>query len=188
MKARILPFSVVYPCVCFFVLHFFVFSLTTYSQSESHNMVTYDTLIRYVGREAQYALVNGAPQYWTVRITRPVNYFTPNSPDTASRPLILSMPGAGEVGSDTNYLTTYGPHYWLLNGWDGSVVLGNGTHYPLLITVCQATANTRPWFTQSLIDTLLKIFHPRANSVHLAGLSQGVWVLGEALEYAYFTG
>jgi alpha-tubulin suppressor-like RCC1 family protein len=188
MKTRILPFSAIYPCALFLVLHLLVFSFNSYSQSESHNMITYDTLMPYVGRGGQYALNNGVQQYWTVRITRPVNYFTPNSADTASRPLILSMPGAGEVGSDTNYLTTYGPHYWLQNGWDGSVVLGNGTHYPLLITVCQATANTRPWFTQSLIDTLLKIFHPRANSVHLAGLSQGVWVLGEALEYAAFTG
>ncbi|HWK04077.1 MAG TPA: PKD domain-containing protein [Puia sp.] len=151
-------------------------------------MITYDTTIKYTGRSGQSGLIAGVQQYWQVRITRPRYYFTANSADAASRPLILSMPGAGEVGTDTNNLVKYGPHFWLKNGWDGSVMLGNGKHYPLLITVCQATSNTRPWFTQSLIDTLIKYYHPRANGIHMSGLSQGFWVLSQTLKYAAFSG
>src|ERR1700754_4055186 len=92
---------------------------TSFSQPvESHNFITYDTV--YNG--------NFGVQ-WGMRITRPANMFTANNPDTASRPAIITMPGQGEMGSNNPaFLVTWGPHYWLNNGWDGSVVLGNGTH------------------------------------------------------------
>src|ERR1017187_10827676 len=92
-----------------------------YSQSETHNFITYDTI--YNGN---YGIT------WGIRISRPANMFTVGNPDTASRPAIVTMPGQGQMGSvNPGYLVVFGPHYWLLNGWDGSVVLGNGTHYPI---------------------------------------------------------
>src|ERR1700761_5302087 len=102
--------------------------LRTYSQSESHNFITYDTMYTY--HYDPWHSFN----YW-LRISRPKDLFTPGNPDTASRPAIITMPGVGEMGADTNKLVVYGPHYWLNNGWDGGVVLGNGTHYPILVTM-----------------------------------------------------
>src|SRR5258708_40127493 len=81
---------------------------------------------------------------WGIRISRPANMFTTGNPDTASRPAIITMPGQGEMGGDSTKLVVYGPHYWLNNGWDGGVVLGNGTHYPIVVTV---TDYNNPWPT-----------------------------------------
>src|ERR1700742_2242420 len=103
----------------------FVLFVRAYGQtSETHNFVTYDTTY------------NGVFGSWQIRITRPANMFTSGNPDTASRPAIITQNGIGECGNtNPTNMTTYGPHYWLMNGWDGSVVLGNGIHYPILITV-----------------------------------------------------
>jgi alpha-tubulin suppressor-like RCC1 family protein len=174
MKAKSLPLKGIL-CLVLLVFYFLFTSLSVYCQSETHNMTTYDTIIPYRGS-------GSASQNWVVRITRPVNFFTAGSADTASRPVIMTMQGDGEVsGGNYTFQNHYGPHYLLANGWDGSVVLGNGTHYPVLITVQQNVANTRPNLFQSLFDTLYKEFHPR--SLHYGGLSGGVEVGGWLLGY-----
>jgi len=127
-------------------------------------------------------------QVFTLRISRPRNYFTTGNADTASRPWILTIPGAGEVGTDTNKLMLYGPHYWLQHGWDGGVQLGNGRHYPILVTFIASSPNVRPWFVQALIDTLIRRYHPRSSSLHVAGLSEGGWILGEYIGYEMTAG
>lgn len=140
--------------------------------SENSDMITYDSTIAYTN-----ASNNGQSfsLHWIVRITRPRNYFTT---DTASRIVIMTMPGAGEVQtgnpSDTSFATDFGPHFFLNQGtWNGGILLGNGTHYPIYITPIQAVANTRPWLTLGLFRTLKAEFHPRGGRFCLGGLSQG---------------
>ena len=151
------------------------------AQSETHDMITYDTTINYVNASNNGQGTGGA--HWNVRITRPRNLFTSGNSDTASRRILMSMPGAGEVATgnfttDTTAISAFGPHYWIKNGWDGSVLLGNGTHYPILITVQQAVANTRPWFTLGLVRILYNEFHPRGGKFDVMGLSQGSYEWG----------
>jgi hypothetical protein len=114
--------------------------------------------------------------------------FTPGDPDTASRPVFFMMPGQGEVNTDTNVLKRntqlWGPHYWKNHGWDGSVALGNGTHYPILMTVCVSTQNVRPYYIRQLIDTLRRRYHIKWNSLHFMGLSMGGFTWGRLLSYA----
>jgi len=151
----------------FFTLAFtFLFAvLTSYSQTETHDFTTYDTTF------------NGVNGSWLIRISRPTNMFTAGSLDTASRPAIITMPGVGEMGStDVTHLVTYGPHWWLLNGWDGSVVLGNGTHYPILVTVSFINSQwPNPQGATEVLTYLLDHYHIKRNSVHLGGLSQGAF-------------
>jgi hypothetical protein len=153
--------------------------LCTFAQSqaqpsESHNFTTYDTTL---------SISTGpwsGPDQWNVRITRPAGMFTPGNPDTASRPVIIMMPGIGEQGnSNTSNLMVWGPHYWLNNGWDGSVVLGNGKHYPILITVSYIN-NMNPTAPAyyNLLMILLNTYHIKRNSVHTTGLSQGSFTNG----------
>ncbi|HEX9511993.1 MAG TPA: T9SS type A sorting domain-containing protein [Puia sp.] len=152
----------------------FVFIPSSFSQSETNNPVTYDTTIS--------EKANGeGPFTWNVRITRQKN-------DASARPAIITMPGSGEVGTNTAYLTTYGPHYWLLNGWDGGVKLGNGTHYPIIITVQQPYANMRPWHLKAVLETLLNVFPIKKGSVHVGGLSQGSYEWGELIGFAAYSG
>ncbi|HPG10488.1 MAG TPA: hypothetical protein PLU37_03090, partial [Chitinophagaceae bacterium] len=166
MKTKILPLSYYLRAlfVSFCTLVFFLLSIVpSYCQSETHNFTTYDTTFSAGG------------QTWIARISRPVNMFTPNHPDTASRPALITMPGVGEVGTNYANLTKYGPHYWLNNGWDGSIVTGSGTHYPILITVISSVANPRVNRTISMLQFILSTYHIKSNSVHLAGLSMGAF-------------
>lgn len=150
------------------------------AQSETHNMVTYDTTVAYIGQGAN-------SQRWVLRITRPVNYFTAGNFDTTSRPAIITMQGDGEVsGGNYTFINSWGPHNWLVNGWDGSVVLGNGIHYPILITLQQNAVNTRANLTQNIMDSIIKKFHPRG--IMLGGLSGGVEVFGWYMEYQAILG
>src|SRR5882757_10350401 len=150
-----------------------------YSQAETHDFITYDTAISI----APCSIC--APDKWNVRISRPKNMFVAGDPDTASRPAIFSMPGQGELGTnDVSKLVVYGPHYWLNNGWDGGVVLGNGKHYPILITSCYIN-NVYPSAPAyyNLLSYILKTYHIKGNSVHLAGLSQGSFTSGALIQY-----
>lgn len=56
---------------------------------------------------------------------------------TDSSELVIYFPGAGEVGTDPSKLLLYSPFYYTdqLKIWDGSVELGNGTHYPIYIAL-----------------------------------------------------
>lgn len=150
------------------------------AQSETNNFITYDTVFRY----------NTAPTTptFTLRISRPANMFTPGHPDTASRPAIITMPGSGEVGTNPAFLGLFGPHYWLNNGWNGAVQLGNGTHYPILITIITSATNVRPQFMLQLMDHILNTYHIKRNSVHVAGLSMGGFTWGRFITYAATAG
>jgi hypothetical protein len=133
------------------------------AQTETHDFITYDTTfnVGYAGLQYRF------------RISRPANMFTPGHPDTASRPAIITMPGLGEVGTNMANLQKYGPHYWMNNGWDGSVQLGNGTHYPIIITVMPSAAYPRGPELTLMMNHLLNTYRIKRNSVHVAGLSMG---------------
>lgn len=150
-----------------FIIAALLISLFSFGQSETPNDLTYDTTIAYTGFGA-------GSLNWKARVSRNANYFTT---DTASRVLIITMQGAGEVG--TTFINNYGFHFWIANGWDGSVPLGNGIHYPIYITIMPQTANVKPYNTEPLLTKLISEFHPR--SVHMGGLSMGVQCLGWAL-------
>lgn len=155
---------------------FLLMSVIGFSQSESHDFVTYDTTINQNG------------MVWTMRISRPRNLFVAGHPDAAPRPLILTMPGMGEVGTNTAYLTRYGPHYWMNNGWDGGVQLGNGKHYPIIITVMSSVVNPRPPVVLPMVQFILDRFKIKRNSVHIAGLSMGGFTWGKLICYAQSPG
>lgn len=156
--------------------------LTSFGQSETHNFVTYDTTIIYFFdpfHSVKYHL----------RISRPVNLFTAGSSDTASRPWFYSMPGVGEMGTDTTKLYTYGPHALLKSGaWDGSVVLGNGTHYPILVTaICE---NTQPPAAGTIwiVNYFITHYHCKLGGTHIFGLSEGAFTNGTMLGITDTTG
>src|SRR6188768_269712 len=141
-------------------------SLFSFSQSETHDFITYDTLIN--GPAAQG--LSGVT--WRLRISRPTGMFG-NGADTASRPLIMFSPGQGQMGTNYATLQTIGPHYWLNNGWDGGIVLGNGTHYPILISAISSNTFFSGREYAELLNIILSIYHIKRNAVNVAGLSQG---------------
>lgn len=180
VKSKLLPFSAIGKSsisLCLFCL----FSLFSFGQSEAHDFITYDTVVHI----QPYPSSPFNHTDWNVRITRPANMFTANHPDTASRPMILTMPGAGEMGvTDTANLAKNGPHYWLQHGWDGSVVLANGTHYPIIITVaCTSTPAPNADHFVPLLQYILDHYHIKRNAVHLGGLSQGAFTITSSIAF-----
>jgi len=155
-----------------------------YSQSESNDMITYDSSANYVPA----VIINGQPAKFLLRITRPRNYFTAGSPDTASRPAIFMMPGTDETGTNPANLVKFGPHYWMNNGWNGAVQLGNGTHYPIFITIVQGSDNTGGYYSVNLFDSLIKWYHLKLGSIHVSGLSHGSTFMGDMIAYARSSG
>lgn len=141
-------------------------SLLCNAQSESHNFITYDTAIK-----APYAGIT-----WHVRITRSVN-------DSTSRPAFIFIPGQGEMGNNVATMQTYGPHYWLNHGWDGSIRLGNGIHYPYLFTIISSNTYMTAQEASDVIDILLKAYPIKKGSVYASGLSQGAFALSAMLLY-----
>ncbi|MET0462280.1 MAG: PKD domain-containing protein, partial [Chitinophagaceae bacterium] len=93
------------------------------------------------------------------------------------------MPGVGEVGSNAGALQLYGPHYWLTRGWDGGVQLGNGKHYPILISIQQPVENSRPWALKPVIDGIMNRYKIKRNALHFTAISQGCWVLNQFITY-----
>jgi hypothetical protein len=156
-----------------------LFPLFVRAQTESSNFITYDTTISI------FTPPWGPTNTWMVRISRPRNLFTAGNPDTASRPAIITMPGEGQMGNTNSAnLSAYGPHFWLSQGWSGGVQLGNGTHYPILITICYVNeVYTNVQDVYNVVDTLLKYYHIKRNSVHFAGLSEGAFTWGSLVAY-----
>jgi len=136
--------------------------LASLAQTESHDFYTKDTILNF------------ATGSWQVRISAPKSDITP-------RAAIIMAPGQGEMGANAvpSTLGRYGPHYWLGAGWDGSVKLGNGIHYPILITV-EYRNNYYPsaLAAYDVLTYLLKTLPINPRAVHLTGLSQGAFTWG----------
>jgi hypothetical protein len=133
------------------------YSIQVFPQSEPHNFITYDTTLN----------IGYANLSYNFRITRPDNT------DTTVRPAIIFMSGTGEVGTNKALMASYGPHYLIGNGWSGGIQLGNGTHYPILISVQPNQVWPQTKELLMVITHLLKTYHIKRGSVHLTGLSMG---------------
>src|SRR5579872_6371411 len=162
-----------------FSILIFLLPLVSLAQSETHDFVRLDTTIGY------FIPPFGPTLTWIVEIEYPRNYFTPNNADTASRPAIIFMPGQGQQGS-SNYanLAAYGPAYWRRNGWDGSVTMGNGVHYPILMSIAFVN-NVTPTADEyyQVVDSLLIKWHIKPRGAHFTGFSQGAFTTGEMIKF-----
>ena len=96
---------------------------------------------------------------------------------------IVFFVGLGEVGTDSSLVARYGPHAYIRAGWDGGVVLGNGTHYPIIISIQPAAWYSRPYFVKPKIDALLSRYRIKRNSLHMTGLSMGGWECTQFVAY-----
>ncbi len=119
----------------------------------------------YIHKDTSYAI---GGQTYTARMS----YY----PTDDSVAVIFSMPGLGEVGTDPANLVKYGPHYWFNNGFNGEVVLPNGTHRPYYITLLVPTSYHRPWQLINSVNAMLTRFpNIKRNARFAGGLSMGSW-------------
>lgn len=113
--------------------------------------------------------------------------FTPGSPftETDKRALIMTGPGQGEQGSDTNKLVVWGPHSLIKNSlWDGSVTLpGGNKRYPIVITFITDEPECYAEVVLQLKKYILANYPIRPKAVHLGGLSQSAFSLSTMITY-----
>jgi hypothetical protein len=171
------------------IIVLFFIGLRVFSQGvEPHDMIKYDTLIAVTNASNNGQGTGGLS--WLCRVWRPRTYFQDVAANPANkRPWHCFIPGAGEIQTgnhttDSTNLDAYGWTWWLNHGWDGSLVLNNGTHYDCSITILQPAANTRPWYTLGLERSIVSIFKPRGGVLNVNGLSQGSYEWGCAILYA----
>lgn len=141
----------------FLLILFSLLSVTAFSQS---GYITKDTVI--ASRNVTITYVQGK---------------------TDSTNIFINMNGLGEVGSDVTKNYVYGPHYWLSNGWDGGIVLGNGTHYPVYVTIQPNSGFYPPSFAKTIVDILVTRFKVRNGGINVMGLSAGAWTWETYLYY-----
>ncbi|WP_162915366.1 T9SS type A sorting domain-containing protein [Paraflavitalea soli] len=150
-------------------------SVTGITQTETHDFITYDTLWQ-----------SGTTKIM-MTISRPTHMFTAGHVDTASRPVFITRPGAGENNGNNDTMKMnnrkFGPHYWMNNGWDGGIQLGNGKHYPIIITWSTNAANIRPNIVYAWLTYVLNTYHIKRNAVHVAGFSEGAFTWGRYICY-----
>lgn len=116
---------------------------------------------------------------WKATFRVPANLYAKNGVDSAQ--CIIFFPGAGEAGNGygPSGLAKYGPLDYVATGWDQSVVLGNGTHYPIVIALEQIP--DFPYNNTSRLATILNAINTRFRikkkgvipCIHLTGLSAG---------------
>lgn len=151
---------------------FLLWSVAGFTQSEANNMVMVDTLIAVTNASNNGNGTGGTMWRCRAWIHR----------DTLSYPTIIFMPGAGQVQTgnvttDTTAIHSYGPNFWQQQiGWNDTVVLGNGTHRPNVITVLQPAANTRQWYVLGLLQSLDAIYHPLHHVFYWMGFSEGSYI------------
>lgn len=116
---------------------------------------------------------------WKATFRVPDNLYPVNGADSGQ--CIIFFPGAGEAGNGYGVtgLAKFGPLDYVSVGWDGGVVLGNGTHYPIIVAVEQI--GDFPYNVKERIAAVVTAITNRFRikkkngtpCVHLTGLSAG---------------
>lgn len=100
-----------------------------------------------------------------------------------STEVIVNINGLGEVGTDPAKALVYGPHYWINNGWNGQITLGNGIHYPVYVTLQQPAGYQQPQTVKPKLDLIWARFKAKKNARYGMGMSNGGWVWHNLIYY-----
>lgn len=137
-----------------------------FNAADGRAMRTYDTTII------------GSGATWNARVTLPVDHFSKVDSTSA----LIMVVGLGEANGNWATLADNGWHYWLANGWDGSVTLPNGVHHPIIITLQPNTGWPSETVTNVKLQQILSRYKikrgvpgVKKSAVHVSGLSMGGW-------------
>lgn len=108
---------------------------------------------------------------WRARVFLPANW---DGNADSSRQCIVYSYGAGQVSPDGHdSLSLYGPLAYIAGGWNGGVVLGNGTHYPVIIGLQQNTAYVLNGEVVSRLNAIRARYKIKVGNLHVMGYSAG---------------
>lgn len=94
-------------------------------------------------------------------------------------PVIIFMPGAGEIGTDKNKLVANGPNAFVKQGWNGTA---DSVEF-IVASFQQKAQYSRPWTDKIFFDFLFANFRVDKNNIFGTGLSRGWWHTGHYATY-----
>ncbi|MFZ1529714.1 MAG: hypothetical protein WAT19_13240 [Ferruginibacter sp.] len=110
---------------------------------------------------------------WNAYVHLPDDY---NDGSNRTYPVIIFVPGLGEVGTDPAKLLVYGPSKFVAQGHNMQFTVNGVVHKPIVISIQPATSWPNPASVNRKIDSITLRWRCNTNRINVTGLSMGGWV------------
>lgn len=107
---------------------------------------------------------------WNAYVHMPDDY---DASPTKKYPVIIFIPGLGEVGTDASKLLVYGPGYYIKQGQKMQFTVNGIVEKPLVISLQPSGAWPNPDVMNTRVDSILKRWRIDPSRVYMTGLSMG---------------
>ena len=112
---------------------------------------------------------------WNAYVHLPDDYNTTSK----TYPLIVFVPGLGEVGTDPAALLINGPSYFIAKGDKMQFMVNGVLEKPIVISVQPPAAWPNSLAMNKVLDDIVSRWRVDINRISLTGLSMGGWVVGQ---------
>ncbi|HSC52609.1 MAG TPA: PKD domain-containing protein [Phnomibacter sp.] len=107
---------------------------------------------------------------WNAYVHMPDDY---DANPTKKYPVIVFIPGLGEIGTDASKLLVYGPGYYIKQGNKMQFTVNGVVEKPIVISLQPASSWPNPDVINTRIDSIMKRWRIDPNRLYLTGLSMG---------------
>ena len=108
---------------------------------------------------------------WNAYVHLPDDYYSNQN----TYPVIIFMPGIGEIGTDPSKLLAYGPSMFVSQGNNMQFNVNGNIEKPIVISIQPVSAWPSPSTLNRKVDSILNRWRVNTNRVYLTGLSMGAW-------------
>ena len=109
---------------------------------------------------------------WNAYVHLPDDYYQTGS---ATYPVIIFLPGIGEIGSNAPDVIMNGPGHYIASGDKMQFVINGQTVKPIVISLQPITAWPTAPTVNTKIDSIVRRYRVDVNRIYLTGLSMGGW-------------
>ncbi|RYY53916.1 MAG: T9SS type A sorting domain-containing protein [Chitinophagaceae bacterium] len=106
---------------------------------------------------------------WNAYVHLPDDY----SNTTKTYPVIIFLPGIGEVGSDPNRLLSYGPNRFVAQGHNMQFTVNGVVEKPIVISMQPPSTWPSPAALNRQLDSIIRRWRVNINRISFTGLSMG---------------
>ncbi len=108
---------------------------------------------------------------WNAYVHLPDDYATSGT----NYPVIIFIPGLGEVGTDATKLLTYGPSNFIAQGHNMQFLVNGVTEKPIVISIQPSASWPTVAQLSRKVDSVCARWRVDLNRIYLTGLSMGGW-------------
>ena len=108
---------------------------------------------------------------WNAYVHLPDDYVS----TTVNYPLIVFIPGIGEIGTNPAKLLIYGPSYFIAQGHPMQFTVNGVLEKPIVISLQPVTAWPGPTVLNRKLDSIIKRWRVDIDRISVTGLSMGGW-------------